>query len=151
MKVEWGHAKSVRLTRTVAVFGLSSVLLGCPGTLSNPEDFVDQPECTGATVQEIFDSSCGGSNCHDADQPAQGLDLVSPNVEARLFGVNVTAAGCEDRTLAVAGDPDLSYLVDKLDGSPGICGARMPFSAALDPREIACIEDWIAAYQGSAP
>lgn len=145
MKVDRGHARGVRLVATLAVMGLGSVLLGCPGTLSNPDEFTEQPECTGATVEEIFENSCGGGNCHDADQPAQNLDLVSPNVADRLFGVSATGAGCEDRLLAVAGDPDLSYLVDKVDGSPGICGARMPFSAALDPREVACIEDWIAA------
>ena len=150
MKVQRGYVRGARLVRALAVLGLSSALLGCPGALSNPEDFTDQPECTGATVEQIFEESCGGGNCHDAEQPAQGLDLVSPDVAARLFGVNATGAGCEDRILAVAGDPDLSYLIDKLYGNPGICGARMPFSAALDPREIACIEDWITT-QGELP
>ncbi len=44
------------------------------------------------------------------------------------------------------GDPANSYLIQKLEGSAGISGARMPFGGPyLDQATIDQIKSWIAA------
>ena len=45
----------------------------------------------------------------------------------------------------VAGDPDRSYLVQKIEGAPGIVGERMPRTGGpfLTPGQIAIIRRWI--------
>jgi hypothetical protein len=119
------------------------VIAGCPASLSNPEDFID-----GGTVEKdaetILAESCGTLGCHDATPLAQaGLDLVSPGVEARVVGVNVVAPMCANRILVIAGDPDASYLLDKVLPAGGICGTPMPVGSNLDADEIEVLRQWI--------
>ena len=43
-------------------------------------------------------------------------------------------------------DPDGSYVIEKLEGAPGITGARMPFGGPyLSQAQIDMIESWINA------
>ena len=125
------------------------VISGCPGSLSNPDDFID-----GGVVEKdaemILAESCGTSGCHDATPQAQaGLDLISPNVESRVVDVNAVGLGCENSILVVAGDPDASYLLDKVLDLPSICGLEMPLVGTLPPNEIAVLREWIIDLGGS--
>jgi hypothetical protein len=45
----------------------------------------------------------------------------------------------------IPGDPDNSYLIQKLEGSPGIVGERMPRTGGpyLTPGQISIIRRWI--------
>lgn len=135
-------------SRRSAFLVLLVLLSGCPGELAFPEQFSDTPQCEGTDVEALFQSSCGGSGCHGAADPVQGLDLVSPNVAERLVSVNSTAIGCQDRQFIVPGDPEASYILAKVRGDFGICGARMPLSRTLDPRDIDCIRLWVAEVDG---
>ena len=119
------------------------VLSACPGSLSNPNDFGDG----GMELKDaetILAESCGTTGCHDDTSQAQaGLDLLSPNVESRVVDVNSTVAACASRILVVAGDPDSSYLMDKVLNVPGICGLQMPFIGTLPADEIEVLRPWI--------
>ena len=132
-------------------FGVCSglVLAGCPGSLSNPEDFMDggtNPK----SAEMVLADSCGIVGCHDATSlAAAGLDLVSPNVESRVVDVNAIGIGCESDILVVAGDPDGSYLLDKVLSTPGICGLQMPITGTLSPSEIETLREWIIDLGGS--
>ena len=133
---------------TIGVLSLL-VISGCPGSLSNPDDFID-----GGVVEKdaemILAESCGTSGCHDATPQAQaGLDLISPNVESRIVDVNAVGLGCENSILVVAGDPDASYLLDKVLDLPSICGLEMPLVGTLTPNEIAVLREWIIDLGGS--
>ena len=124
------------------------LLAGCAANLDNPEDFsgggsgggIVPP---GPTVEMVFQDSCGISVCHDADAPAAGLDLVSPNVEDRTIDVNSSDAGCSDDVLVVPGDPDQSYLLAKILDSPGICGGQMPIGTLLSAEDTDLVRQWI--------
>ena len=86
--------------------------------------------------------SCAASTCHDADSPAEGLDLSSASsVADNLVGV----ASVQDpaQVLVVAGDPAGSYLVHKLRGT-GL-ETQMPQGAVLCEAKITAVEEWIAA------
>lgn len=131
-------------------FGLVSafVVAGCPGSLSNPNDFID-----GGTIpkdaETVFEESCATVGCHDDVTTASNLDLLSPGVEDRLVDINATGIGCESRVLVVAGDPDSSYLFDKIIGTIGICDSRMPLLSILPDDDVEVIRDWIIELGGS--
>lgn len=121
------------------------VLAGCPGSLANPEDFMDGMGGGGMqtkTVQDVFDESCATAGCHDDVTMASNLDLLSANVEERVVDVNSTATGCTSEILVVAGDPDSSYLLDKVLGTAA-CGGRMPLVGSLPDSDIDIIRQWI--------
>ncbi len=125
------------------------IIAGCPASLSNPEDFIDGGAVEKA-AETILAESCGTAGCHDATPQAQaGLDLISPNVESRVVDVNAVAADCATSILVVAGDPDASYLLDKVLNLSGICGLQMPIVGTLTPDEIEILRQWIIDLGGS--
>lgn len=126
------------------VFGVLSAALisACPGTLSNPDAFIDagvEPK----DAQQVFDESCATAGCHDDVTAAADLDLLSPNVESRLVDVNSKSLACQTRVLVVAGDPDSSYLMDKVLGTIGICDSRMPLLGVLSDSDTDVLRQWI--------
>ena len=62
---------------------------------------------------------------------------------ARLVDVASTAK--DGAVLVVPGDPEGSYLVQKLEGAAGIEGDKMPQNGELEADRLQLIEDWIAA------
>lgn len=87
---------------------------------------------------------CATSSCHGrAQAPAGGLDLRAGIAYVAMVGKKSTAPACNSRTFVVPNDVPASYLVDKLRGAPGICGAPMPKSGGLAPSQLAAVEAWI--------
>ena len=128
--------------------GIALLGAGCPGSLNDPDAFSGGGQggvggVTGPTVEEVFVVSCGNAVCHDADAPAAGLDLVSPNVEARTIDVTSSDANCGSDVLVVIGDPDASYLLAKILNSPGICGGQMPIGTLLSAEDTEVVRQWI--------
>ena len=95
----------------------------------------------------VFTPLCSG--CHNGSNPAAGAlpgsqNLTAGNSFANLVGV----ASHEEPTIrrVTAGDPDNSYLIQKLEGAAGISGQRMPLGGPfLDQATIDKIKSWIAA------
>ena len=88
----------------------------------------------------------------DLREPVRGRALARAMVGRAVVGlrrrgkyllVDVEAG----RTLVVAGDPDASFLLDKLRGDLAAGeGRRMPYGGAeLGDEEIGVIEEWIAS------
>jgi hypothetical protein len=129
-------------------------LTGCPGTLHDKQRFLTDaallddtggdPGPCGDVVARLLVPSCGGTGCHGATAPQQGLDLVSPGVAARVVGVPGT--GCSG-TLASPADPTNSLLYTKLAPKPS-CGSQMPLARPpLSEADAACILAWIAGQE----
>ncbi|MDH3652697.1 MAG: hypothetical protein OEN21_00365 [Myxococcales bacterium] len=118
------------------------------GSLADPDAFID-----GGTIpkdaQTVFGESCATIGCHDDATTASNLNLLSPGVESRVLNVNATGVGCEARVLVVAGDPNSSYLFDKVLGTIGICGSRMPLLSILPDSDVEVIREWIIELGGS--
>lgn len=94
------------------------------------------PEPTFSNVLEIFNSSCGGSNCHIGER-TNGVQLDSyENVtESEGFQYGQLVVQPDD----AAGSP----LVDKIGPSPDE-GERMPQDGSyLSDDEISLIREWI--------
>ncbi|MGB5346041.1 MAG: Ig-like domain-containing protein [Woeseia sp.] len=99
-----------------------------------------------ALQASVFTPTCAVSGCHTGPSSAllpSGMDLSSGDASfANLVGISSTQQPALSRV--AAGDPDNSYLVQKIEGTAA-SGARMPFGgAALDQAQIDDIRDWIA-------
>lgn len=152
-KSAWGSAMRTEHLKLTWLLGAALMLVGCPGTLADKERFLvdagvsmepdaDIPGACGDVVTRIFLPKCGGTGCHGALAPQQGLDLASPGVAARVVGIPAT--GCA-ATLANPADPASSFLYTKLAVKPP-CGAQMPLAQPpLSSDDAACILSWIAA------
>lgn len=94
-----------------------------------------------AIQANVFTPTCATSGCHAGGSAPQGLRLD----EANSYGLLVGQASSEvPATLRVApGDPDNSYLIQKLEGTASV-GAQMPLNAAPLPQStIDIIRQWI--------
>lgn len=91
----------------------------------------------------IFTPSCALSGCHAGANAQQQMDLS----EGRSYGsiVGVPSRERPDLLRVDPGDPDASYLLMKIEGAPGIVGARMPLGRSpLSAAQIALVRSWIA-------
>ncbi|MGI9260556.1 MAG: hypothetical protein ACR2QR_00900, partial [Woeseiaceae bacterium] len=90
----------------------------------------------------VFTPTCATAGCHAGGSPPQGLNLEDGNSFAELVGVASSEVPAVLRV--AAGDPDNSYLVQKIEGTAAV-GSRMPLGGApLDPAVIADIRQWIS-------
>jgi hypothetical protein len=100
-------------------------------------------------IQEyIFAPGCATQGCHTSERAAGGLPLGSADESYQAL-LNVPAvnsvAGQNGWLLVKPGDPELSFLVRKID-APGLGeGAPMPITTQLTPFYQQLIENWILA------
>lgn len=88
----------------------------------------------------VFTPSCASANCHGGTDPA-GLNLQEANSYAMLVGIASSQQAGLQRVNP--GNPDISYLVQKLENAPGITGGVMPPGAPLPQVDIDVIRQWI--------
>jgi methionine-rich copper-binding protein CopC len=94
-----------------------------------------------SSIQDhVFTPIC--SVCHAGASAPQGLRLDATNSYTLLVGVPSTEVPAIERVKP--GDPDNSYLIQKLEGHAAV-GAQMPFGGPpLSADTIATIRQWIA-------
>jgi hypothetical protein len=84
-------------------------------------------------------------SCHNAQGArfAGNLNLADATAYAQL--VNVPSTGKAGAIRVIPGDPQNSYLVQKIEGAPGIVGLRMPGTNGpfLTEGQILIIRAWI--------
>jgi hypothetical protein len=86
----------------------------------------------------VFVNKCGTAGCHDAPHASSdSLDLVAPNVVARLVGIPAFEGGL----LVDPNRPEDSILYRRL--LAGGAGETMPPAAPLDDATVACVLSWI--------
>ena len=95
-----------------------------------------------AIETEIFARNCTFSSCHGASAPQMGMSLVAPT-HAAISGVPSTEVPAMMRV--APGDPDASYLLQKITSATPLDGVRMPPDQPLPPHKIEAIRLWIAA------
>jgi cytochrome c len=91
---------------------------------------------------EIFARNCTFSSCHGATSPNEGMSLVAPTY-ATLVGVASSEA--PDLVRIAPGDPDASYLLQKITSTAPRDGVRMPPDQPLPSNKVEAIRAWIAA------
>jgi len=103
-----------------------------------------------SNVQPIVDQSCAVAGCHLGPVSAEGMDLSA----GKTFSSTVEVKSKEiPRLLRITpGKPDDSYLVQKIEGRPGIAGLQEPPGCPGPPlngaqcpsvEDITVIRQWI--------
>ncbi|MEM1415219.1 MAG: hypothetical protein AAGH15_09975 [Myxococcota bacterium] len=133
----------VRLGLATLVLALAA---GCPGELEDVSRFstVVSDFCLDPNFDVVaeFRASCGGPNlCHEGDDPAAGLDLVSEGIFERM--ASRSSDSCDGRLVVDPANVDESFLLDKLLGPPPGCGDRMPLVGFLNDSEVGCVARWL--------
>ncbi len=96
-----------------------------------------------ASIQIIFSNNCAFSGCHSGASPAQGQDLTAGQAYANIVGISSTEVPGLQRI--EPGNPDGSYLVQKIEGRAAV-GSRMPLGRSpLSAQQIQDIRDWVSA------
>jgi len=96
-------------------------------------------------IQPIFSNNCMGPACHSKTSPALGLDLSSASASYSGL-VGVASSQCPATKRVESTQPDMSYLIWKLDGAgPCYTGSRMPRGTPLAAADITLIRNWISA------
>lgn len=134
----------------LSAFACSLFLVGCAGDGPAPGVGVTTSTVGGggsslALIQQtIFTPTCAQLGCHDALIQTDGLNLS--NTTASYDELVGQVSNCVGRIRVVAGNPDASYLMDKLgDGLQAPCGEFMPLGMpSLSAGELQLIRDWIA-------
>lgn len=135
----------------LAPLALAACSGGQPGDTAASEEGAATPAASNfqTEIAPILTTQC--ATCHLTGEEAGSMSLVPARAVAALVGVK--AAEAPALTRVVAGDPDKSYLVMKLEGTQmqhGGTGAQMPFGAPpLTPDQIAKFRKWIA--EGAKP
>ncbi len=94
----------------------------------------------GSVQSHVFTPIC--SVCHSGGGAPEGLRLDAGNSFALLVGVSSSEVPSLQRV--APGDPDNSYLVQKIEGHAAV-GERMPYGGPyLDAAAIATIRQWIS-------
>ncbi len=87
----------------------------------------------------VFTPTCTNATCHSGGTPAGGMNLEDGNSFGSLVGV--ASSGVPAILRVAAGDPDNSYLIQKLEGT---ATPQMPLGGTpLTPAVIADIRQWI--------
>jgi hypothetical protein len=78
-------------------------------------------------------------SCHYSEKDMLGLDLRAEAAYATVMGRKSKFAG---ELLVKPGDPDHSFLVEKIVGKPRFGQQMPPYGRPLSPRERKLIVDW---------
>jgi hypothetical protein len=139
------------LPATFALAGLAFAATGCDEKLSTVAG--PSPDLTptfSSISKEIFQTTDSAGRqacitCHTnvGRTPTGGLNLLPGPAYGALVGVS--SVGKPGAVLVIPGDPDNSYLVQKLEGDSSIVGKRMPRSGPpyLTSGQLLVIRRWI--------
>lgn len=142
-----------RLTFQIVLLAAASLAaVGCDEKLSTLAGPTPNLEPTFTSIQrEIFESTDSAgrtacTQCHSSTgrAPSGGLNLNHDVAYEQL--VNAAVREKPGAIRIIPGDPDNSYLIQKLTGSAGIAGRRMPQNGPpyLSDGQIEIIRRWIA-------
>lgn len=140
------------LAAYLSMFFLTGLLSGCPSgsgvgldESGRPLDESDNtpPPALGATFEalqaNVFTPAC--TVCHAGAAAPVGLRLDAANSYASL--VSVSSVQVPGILRVAPGDPDSSYLIQKIEGTAAV-GAQMPLGGPfLDAATVALIRQWI--------
>ena len=140
-----------RIGPLLLVGAACAVLASCDEKLASVAGPTPNLEPTFASIQrEIFEStdSAGRSACTSCHSntgraPSGGLNLNHDVAYEQLVGA--TSRAKPGAVRIIPGDPDNSYLIQKLEGAAGIVGRRMPQNGPpyLTDGQILIVRRWI--------
>lgn len=141
------------MKRSVLFFAAAALVLsvGCDESLRDVAGPTPNLEPTFSSIQrDIFSATdqagrAACTECHNVQGAILANDLNLTGASAYAALVNAPSTGKPSAIRVVPGDPDASYLIQKIEGASGIVGERMPRTGGpfLTPGQIAIIRRWI--------
>lgn len=113
------------------------LLVGCDDHVIGASVAITEPGFCG--VEQVLAASCQNAGCHGAGAAAVGLDLET---DAYSLLVGPTSPIYGD-PYVVPGDAAGSFLYQKIAGTQGSAGGRMPLAGALPDTAIDHVGAWI--------
>jgi hypothetical protein len=102
------------------------------------------PPTLGELHERVLQPSCVFSTCHGSGpSPAGELSLARDDAHASL--VDVPSSVVSEAILVIPGDPDASYVLQKLTATMPAAGDSMPPDARLETERIELVRAWIEA------
>jgi hypothetical protein len=139
---DWAASSRSRTGRARAISVLAATLLAaCDG---DEADGGEAPPTFTEIHERVLQTSCVFSTCHKSGpSPAGEMTLERDVAHANL--VDVPSPVVAGKIRVVAGDPDASYLMEKLTASMPAAGDPMPPDAPLEAERIELVRAWIEA------
>jgi hypothetical protein len=147
-------SKRVRLFTAVLLTAGAAVWSSCDEKLTTVAGPTPSLTPDFATIQtEVFEKGDSAGrpaciNCHTAAgrNPAGQLNLTHDAAYDQIVNAPVRGVGKAGAIRVIPGDPNNSYVIQKLEGAPGIVGQRMPFNGGpfLTDGQISILRRWIA-------
>lgn len=141
----------IRLRCVALVVSLALTSIACDEQLRDVAGPTPNLQPTLSSIQrEIFNTqdssgrlSCVQCHTNVGRTPSGGVSLLEGQSFQALVGVSSRAK--PGAILVIPGDPDNSYLIQKLEGAPGLVGVRMPRGAGpfLTSGQMSIIRRWI--------
>lgn len=141
-----------RMVMTAVVLTVAAASWSCDEKLSTVAGPTPNLTPSFSAIQsEVFEKADSAgrpacTNCHTAvgRNPAGGLNLTHDLAYDNL--VNQPSRNKPGAVRVVPGDPSNSYVIQKLEGTPGIVGQRMPFNGGpyLTDGQMLFLRRWIA-------
>lgn len=123
---------------------------GAAGGVFEAQFSITTPVVIGPTLDQIqavvFTPSCGTAGCHTGGGAALPSSMNLTTADASSLAL-VGVASTQDAAISrvAAGDPDNSYLIQKIEGNAATGGIMPPLPAQpLDPAVITEIRTWIS-------
>ncbi len=140
----------MRVSSIVFVIALGFTASACDEKLSDVAGPSPNLQPTFSSIQrDIFSATDSAgraacTQCHSGATPASGLTLGGATTYNEL--VNVVSNRKPGAIRVIPGNPDDSYLVQKLEGRSDIVGQRMPRTGGpyLTAGQMSIIRRWIA-------
>ena len=134
----------MRVSRLIAAVGWVAGV-ACAGDGTGLDEFEADSSVTLEDVQPIFSGGCAFTGCHAGASPAQGMNLGVGKTFSNV--VNVASRELPSMNRVTPNQPDISYLVHKIQGTHvgvGGSGSQMPLGRSpLSRDEIDLIRAWI--------
>lgn len=132
----------------------AALLLAAAGCDESLRDFAgptpDLQPTFSSIQRDIFNSTdtagrAACTSCHNIEGASIAANLNLTGAAAYNALVNAPSTGKPTAIRVVPGDANASYLIQKIEGAPGIVGDRMPGTGGpfLTPGQIAIIRRWI--------
>lgn len=94
--------------------------------------------------EDVLQPSCAFSTCHGGSNGSGDFGFTDA-AEAYAALVGIESLDSPGSVRVVAGDPDASYLVAKLEAAAGIVGDPMPPPSGIEAERAQLVRAWIAA------
>lgn len=141
----------IRLRCVAFVVSLALTSIACDEQLRDVAGPTPNLQPTLSSIQrEIFNTqdssgrlSCVQCHTNVGRTPSGGVSLLEGQSFQALVGVSSRQK--PGAIMVIPGDPDNSYLIQKLEGAPGLVGVRMPRGAGpfLTSGQMSIIRRWI--------